>query len=106
VESRYLTVLYYLCDSAACPQGDLPWSSIEISASPEVVDASFLMSISHMYKIKYYIAKRSASRLTTHNSQELLQLHTHHMQNFPQKVPDFFASVVLSLKHATVSYFC
>ena len=42
-------MLYYLNDSAACPQGDLPWSSIDFSASPEVVDASFWMSISHIY---------------------------------------------------------
>ena len=55
MESRYLTVLYYLCDSAACPQGDLPWSSIEISASPEVVDASFLMSISHVCMYVLYV---------------------------------------------------
>ena len=41
-------MLYYLNDSAACPKGDLPWSSIEISASPEYVDASFWMSPSHM----------------------------------------------------------
>ena len=30
MESRYLTRLYYLHDSVACPQGDLPWSSIEV----------------------------------------------------------------------------
>jgi hypothetical protein len=41
-------VLYYLRDSAACPQGDLPWSSRHFSASPEYVDAWFLMFTSHM----------------------------------------------------------
>ena len=41
-------VLYYLNDSAARPQGDLPWSSRHFSASPEYVDASFWMSISHV----------------------------------------------------------
>jgi hypothetical protein len=35
-------------DSAACPPGYLPWSSIDFSASPEVVDASFLMFTSQM----------------------------------------------------------
>ena len=46
-------MLYYLHDSAACPQGDLPWSSIEISASPEYVDASFWNFISHAYNDNY-----------------------------------------------------
>ena len=51
MESRYLTraINYYLNDSAAGAQGDLPWSSIEISARLSVLDVAFLNPPSHVH---------------------------------------------------------
>ena len=43
-------MLYYLNDSAARPQGDLPWSSIEISARRTRLNHAFLNPASHLQK--------------------------------------------------------